>query len=70
MHNNPYLYEKFVQARQQELLREAERMRLTRRSPRSPRMINTVISRLRAFLKHPASAKPANRHVKAVTGQL
>ncbi len=70
MNYNPYLYDKLVQTHQQELLREAEQMRLARLSPRSPGMINTVLSRLHAFLVRPDSAKPADLHVKAVTGQL
>ncbi len=70
MNYNPYLYEKYAQVRQQELLREAEQMRLARLSPRSPGMMNTVMSRLHAFLVRSVSAKPADLHMKAVTGQL
>ena len=70
MNYNPYLYEKFVQAHQQELLREAEQMRLARLSPRSPSMIDAVVSRLRAFFVRPAPAKPAELHVRTVTGKL
>lgn len=70
MQYNPYQYEKLVQAHQQELLREAEQMRLARLAPRSPSMINTVLSRLHAFLVRPAPAKPADLHVKTATGQL
>jgi hypothetical protein len=71
MSYNPYLYEKLVQAHQQELLREAEQQRLLASlSPRSPSMINTVASRLRAFLVRPASAKPAELHVRTATGKL
>lgn len=71
MHNNPYLYEKYVQARQQELLREAEQQRLlARSSPLTPRIIDAVMSRLRAFIKHHVSAKPADLHVRTTTGNL
>lgn len=70
MNYNPYLYDKLVQAHQQELFREAEQMRLARLSPRSPSMIDTVVSRLRAFLVRPLSAKPAKLHVRTVTGKL
>ena len=70
MNYNPYLYEKFVQTHQQELLREAEQMRLARLSPRSPSVINTVLSRLHAFLVRPVSPKPAERNVRVVTGEL
>ncbi len=71
MHYNPYLYEKLAQAHQQELLREAEQQRLLARlSLRSPSMIDTVVSRLRAFLVRPVSAKPAELHVRTATGKL
>lgn len=71
MHYNPYLYEKLAQAHHQELLREAEQQRLVARlSHRSPSMIGTVVSRLRAFLMRSASTKPAELHVGAATGKL
>lgn len=71
MNHNPYLYEKLVQTHQQELLREAEQMRLARLSShRSPSMINTVLSRLHAFLVRSAPAKPAELNARAVTGKL
>ncbi len=71
MHYNPYLYEKLAQAHHQELLREAEQQRLVARlSHRSPSMIGTVVSRLRAFLVRSAPAKPAGLHVRAATGKL
>jgi hypothetical protein len=72
MHYNPYLYEKLAQAHHQELLREAEQQRLVARlSHRSPSMLGTVVSRLRAFLVvRSAPAKPAELHVRAATGKL
>jgi hypothetical protein len=70
MNYNPYLYEKLVQAHQQELLREAEQQHLARLSLRSPSMIDTVVSRLRAFLVRPVSAKPAELDVRTATGKL
>ena len=70
MNYNPYLYEKLVQTHQQELLREAEQMRLARLSPRSPSMINTVVSRIRAFLVRPVPAQSAELHARTVTGDL
>lgn len=71
MHYNPYLYEKFAQAHRQELLREAEQHRLLARlSPRDPGMIDSVVSRLRAFLVRPVSANPAELQRRTATGKL
>jgi hypothetical protein len=71
MNYNPYLYEKLVQAHQQELLHEAEQQRLLAHLPHhSPSMLATFVSRLRAFLLRPASAKPAELPARTVTGQL
>jgi hypothetical protein len=67
MSYHPYL---LVKAHQEELLREAEQRRLARLAPRSPSMIGTVVSRLRAFFVRPAPAKPAELHVRTVTGKL
>ena len=71
MNYNPYLYEKLVQAHQQELLHEAEQQRLLAHLPRrAPSMLAAFASRLRAFLPRPTSAKPAELHARTVTGQL
>jgi hypothetical protein len=69
---NPYLYEKLIQAHQQELLQEAEQQRMLTQLPRRhPHLMHTIIRRLATFrLTPPFFAKGVEQSTRPVTGQL
>lgn len=69
---NPYLYEKLVQSRHQELLREAEQRRMVAQLPRQhPQVLHNPARMLGAFLKSLSlSSKRAGQPARMATGQL
>ena len=69
---NPYLYEKLVQSRHQELLQEAEQRRMVAQLPRRhPLVLHNPARMLVAFLKGlSVSPKKARQPARMATGQL